>query len=881
MLTKIPAYIDGNNLVHFDWKLNRLFVGNDSGILKIFNPDELDSEPVSLDTLEFLTSIVTFGDKVVFTNTQGKLAVLSLGNEVVGDETHEVIYQSLKPLRDAQIINEGSRIICGGDINEIIIVDLLDENKVDKLPVAENVLSFSYNSLGELVSVALANGDVLVYSVSNEKPELMEKIEGQVPPKTHQSSDLSIDYHSDHANELVCTQSLWSPTGENIYLPTSFGSIKSFTRDDWSLAAESSPYTEQLVALDLSPCNKFIALLFKNGVIHIQNLEKFALIKSLNVEFADTLPISLAWSKHTIFVGATKGELHSIQISLEEDIEGKGKTISEVEKLFLEEASDSDSEQINEIAENSKKRDALDDSMIIDEDDDEDEQDPYQYHNRPVKDILSNRRKRARFLADIPTLLDEPSYELTPYSPGSTPWIKSANASTNTTKRRYLFMNAIGYSWSVKNDSDDLSNIQKSVTISFFDRSVNKDYHFIDYYDYDLCSMNERGILLGCSGHQNETSSHKGRIFYRHHINTSDSWDRQIPLLETEYITSICITSSTSNTSGDSIIVVGTSFGYLRFFNLYGLCINIMKVSPIISLISSAINTVFSIHQSGKETYSYSIISVPDDYKFHQQECNLPIKASRLPLIKGLFFNDHSDPCLVAGHDDTLVVLSHWRETGNARWVPVLNYNNAVSDFGLTETKKNWKCWPLGLQGDKTVCLILKNNDVYPGFPLPLPIEFNLRLPTRCFKSLLANEKNNDEAEEDQIATGSNDLEGKLQKIRDDDPEEEFLRVSTLGKLLASSLGDLGDEEETMDTLKRYSLVFDKSLLKLFNSACEESRLNKAFSVVKLIKNDKALLAATKIAERHSFSNLMAKINKLREELLEMQDDEEEENEEE
>ncbi|KAM9912306.1 hypothetical protein OXX69_002683, partial [Metschnikowia pulcherrima] len=112
---------------------------------------------------------------------------------------------------------------------------------------------------------------------------------------------------------------------------------------------------------------------------------------------------------------------------------------------------------------------------------------------------------------------------------------------------------------------------------------------------------------------------------------------------------------------------------------------------------------------------------------------------------------------------------------------------------------------------------------------------------------------------------------------KEEDPEEEYLRVTTLGRLLASSLSDLGEEEEHMETLKSYSLIFDKSLLKLFNSACQESRLNKAFSVAKLIKNDKALLAASKIAERHNFANLMAKITKLREDLLDMSEDEEDE----
>ena len=883
MLKEIPAFIDGNTFVHYDQGLNRLYVGNAEGVLKVFNPDEPDSEPVPLDIPEFLTSLKSFGNKVALTNTEGRLVIFDLGDEITGDEDFSEIYKSSFPLRDVEIINEGNRIIFGGDNNNIMIADLSQENKVDEFPLADKLVNISYNSLGELVALTLANGEVHIYSVFNEKPELVESIKGVSPPKAN-TSLTDVHFLGSNAHELPCTRSIWSSNGEHIFVPTMSGSVKAFNRSEWSLNMETPQNSEMLVATTISPNNKHVALLHKNGMIKIHDLETFLLIRTLDNYQPAILSINLAWARKTLYVGATSGSFYSFDISLDNETEAGSEiapAISEVDKLFLEEASDSETEDPEAHPEVSRKRDALDDSRMIDEDDDdEQEEDPYRYHNKKVDDILENRRKKARFLSpDTVAAATRESlvYDIIPYSPGSTPWFQSAASGSSSTKRRYLFMNSIGYAWSVKNASDDSSDIQKSMTISFFDRSMNKDYHFLDYYDYDLCSMNERGILLGCSGHRNELSAHKGRVFYRHHVNTSDSWERQIPLLQEEHITSICITSSSAETSGDSIIVVGTSHGYLRFFNLYGLCINIMKVSPVISLVSSALNTVFCIHQSGKDNYSYSIINVPEEYKFYQQECNLPIKASRGPLIKGLFFNDHSDPCLVAGHDDTLVVLSHWREPGNARWVPLLNCTDAISDFGLSESKKNWKCWPLGLQGDRSVCLILKNNDIYPGFPLPLPIELDLRLPTKCFRSLLKDGKEAAEEDEDEFATDDNETEKKLQKVKEEDPEEEYLRVTTLGRLLASSLSDLGEEEEHMETLKSYSLIFDKSLLKLFNSACQESRLNKAFSVAKLIKNDKALLAASKIAERHNFANLMAKITKLREDLLDMSEDEEDE----
>ena len=62
-------------------------------------------------------------------------------------------------------------------------------------------------------------------------------------------------------------------------------------------------------------------------------------------------------------------------------------------------------------------------------------------------------------------------------------------------------MNNIGYTWVVQN-KDTLDDVTSgsggnSITVSFFDRSLNTEYHFTDYHNFDLASMNQRGVLLG------------------------------------------------------------------------------------------------------------------------------------------------------------------------------------------------------------------------------------------------------------------------------------------------------------------------------------------------------------------------------------------------
>ncbi|SGZ51325.1 CIC11C00000005762 [Sungouiella intermedia] len=871
MLSKISAFLDGYSLVHYNPSTDRLIVGNSEGLIKVFDPSQPNSEPVSIDIPEHLTSMSSMGDRLLITNTEGQLALLLVGSSPSGEERFEIVYQADLPLRDSVFINEGNRIACGGDDNNLVITDRLNPGAVT-VPLSDQIVNLSYNAAGELLTVALANGEVHMFSVVNEQPALVEKILNELYLKVHTSVD-TIDYTGEHAHELISTTPIWSSNGETLYVPTRTNSVKAFSRLEWSVLAEFKPDKDIVVAFTISPSNKSIATLHKNGAIVISSVESGEVVKTTKADRLEqgSLPTSLAWIRNTLYVGSTNGEFYTLPVSVDESSLSTS-TRSDVDSLFLDEADESDTEEQEEDGDNvevqkSSKRVGLDDSMIIDEDD-EDEENDFAYYNKSVNEYLPSKRKRQRTLESPAPTNSAPSHGIVPYSPGSTPWVKSLNSSSSKTQRKYLFMNSNGYVWSVKSNSGDSADDQKSITISFFDRTINKDYHFIDVNDFDLCSMNERGVALACSGYRLDLNPNSGKIFYRHHNDTKDSWDRMVPLINGEYITSVCITSTVQGNSGDSIIVVGTNFGYLRFFNLYGLCVNIMKTSPVVTLISSEISTVFVIHQVSPSNYTYSIINMNEDYKFLQQDNSLPLQQPRgnEPIIKGLFFNNFSDPCLVAGYDDSLSILSHWREENNARWVPVLNCKQSVTDFGLSDSKSNWKSWPLGCVDDKFVCLILKNNDSYPGFPLPLPIELDIKLPTKCFKYLKAIGEDEDRPEE---------IANKLKDAKQDDPEEEFLRASTFGKLLHSSLAEAEDEEERMDQLNAYSVAFDKSLLKLFSTACQDSRLNKAYSVVKLMKTDRALLSASKIAERLEFVNLASKINQLREDLLEFGNEEE------
>lgn len=856
MATKIPAFLDGNTFVHFNDFTGRLFGGNSGGLIKVFDP-ETDSEPTSIDIPENITSLTTHGDKLLVTTTASGLVLLSVGSVASGEENFAAIYKSDYAFRDVVFINDGKRSICGGDAPKFTIIDHLDGNKTTEIELPDWPVNFAYCAAGEVVAVTLSNGDIHVYSVINENPIQVHVISNGAAAK-HITSTEIVYLAGEHSDELLCTKCAWMNNGEVLLVPAADGAVNAYLRSDWSISLLFPRGNKRLTSFALSLSQSTVALLYENGSVDFYNTSNAEKVSSLDQTISSGFATNVAWTNLAIFFGATSGEMCSYLVLVEEESEP---TISkEVNLLFIDEADQSDTDQVPG---GTGIKHSLYDSDIIDEDEGNINGNSYKYYNESIENVLLSRKKK-KFAKELKfASQDFASNKIVPYSPGSTPWIRSTNTTNSTSKRRYLFMSSIGYAWSLRNFTGQ--EIQRSITVSFFDRSVNKDYHFIDYNNLDLCSMNEKGLLLGCSGYEEDQKAQKGKILYRHHVNANDSWERQIPLLKGEYLTSIALTTTADPESGESLVVVGTNLGYLRFFNLYGLCINLLKTSPVVASIASLLDTVFIVHQSGYSNFSYSIINVAEDCNFMQQEKPLPLRESEGPLIKGLFYNEYSDPCLVAGNDDALTILSHWREPNNARWVPILNCKEIVTEYGLTESKKNWSCWPLGFHEETFVAMVLKTTDSYPGFPLPLPVDFEVRMPVKCFRAIVE-QKDMDDYEDE--------AEAKLARIQEYDPEEEFLRASTFGKLLSSSMADLDNDEKQLEKLNGYSVIFDKSLLKLFNNACQSSRLNKAYSIVKLIKNDKALLAATKIGERHNFNNLVAKINKLREELMELEAEE-------
>lgn len=889
-VTELPvsAFLDGYGFVTYNTTIDKLIVGNSEGIVKIFNIDEPDLEPTSIDIIENLTSLSSEGDRLLVTNTAGHLECVDLlKNESLG-----VIHRTELPLRDSIFINEGKRILCGGDDNKLFIIDQENDNGLSTITLPNQFLNVSYNSTGELLAVSLSNQDVQIYSVINETPNLIQTIPKVLIENIKISMDKP-DYEDESTYaELLSTKTEWSMNGEFLAIATNDNSINIYNRSNWetpskTLHNDDKPENVKIIDFRYSPLrNDYMAILYDNESIEFFNTKSSELVDTIS--FKASKPTSLTWNKDSLFVGTTKG--HFVKLSNVSFPDTNGSN-SKTAKLFVnneaEESNDEenadDDDLVNEP--NGKPVSHLEDSMIIDEDEEDQEDNPMKYYNKGadyILDDLSRKRQKTSngYISKMNNRnpIQQEHEDIAPYSCGSTPWAKSDTGSNNSPNRRYLTMNSTGYVWSVRtNLGDGNLDQQQSISISFFDRKDNKDYYFTDYSGYDLCSMNSKGLVLATSGYKEKHSNHNGKLFYRNHDSINDSWDREVPLLKNEHLTSVSITG-TSTGRNDGFIVVGSNLGYLRIFDFHGLCLNIMKTTPIVTLSISFTSVLFMINQVSPNLFTYSLIDLEDGYKYIQQNIFLPLKKSTnpsKPLLKGVFFNEHNDPCLVGGSDDTLLILESWRNTNNSRWLPILNCHDVLTENGTNESKKHWKCWPLGLYQDQLNCLILKNNQQYPGFPLPLPIELEIKIPSSVPKAKSSVDElfESDPSDKKLIET----------KHSENEAEETFLRVSSMGRVVFESSQDeeiMEDDvarDEIQERLELYSNEFERSLIKLFISACQDSRLSRATSIAKLMRKDQTLLGAAKVADRMQFSNLALKINKLRESMMSFEDEEDEE----
>lgn len=386
------------------------------------------------------------------------------------------------------------------------------------------------------------------------------------------------------------------------------------------------------------------------------------------------------------------------------------------------------------------------------------------------------------------------------FQTGCTPWLN---------QKRYLCMSPVGYVWCVRHSSTDPAH--HSVTITFFDQSVHREVHFQDHDEFDLAALTSHACVFA--------NSASGKVAVRFHSSMSDNWETQLDLKIDKGIQ--CVTLSSE------VAVVLTKSGFMRTYTLYGTPLSTTSMGfgagkyGAASVITSSAheNEVVTVHQPSPSTYTYTYEDVARGKTF-QQSSSLSVSPGA--KLVALFFSEDGEPFIMdsAGILSTLV---HGRQLGQAKWVPMLS--TATAD---DELKKRY--WPLGVQESKLLCVVMKGQQQYPSLPMPITDEIDLQMP------------------------GLQGIESEYLVAR---AQHEQLqdRIEYFTKQLGAEL-----DESMEDSLADSALTLDKLLLRQFQLACQDQRLNRGLQIVQLIERSESLQAAAKIASAYELTSLAERI---------------------
>lgn len=889
---KMPEVVDksvfdngGKTLISLAPNGNQLCVANKNGLSKVLHMNNPEDEPEVFEISKDTTSVVCDSDNsCILTTLKGDCFRYNFSG---GED--QLLARSMLPMRDCDVVHNGKMIVIGGDDMEMSLVELSDEFKRHNIKSEEQVSQLSYSSQTNILSVSWINGRVCFYSLSSTRPNKVHELDGYIPKNS---------YNDDHRDELlnsidnddiaedndddenavkdpefrdenrICTRSAWHPNGLNFALPCHDFTIKILSIKDYkvikTLTNTNSPgalfidlkfeplYGLYIAAVDVK--NRFIIWNWQTAEVHYKR------------EFTQKIT-NFIWKVHSdnktldVILGTWFGDIITVKRAAE-STEDNLPDNNQAKGLFVdseaEEDSNADGPNLNsppgEVFTDEENGDAVKRHHYDDEQDfvDDDDGAGYVSEHPPHKRARHSRgRGLTPSLGPTPWAVPKP-FSYKPLSQGATPFGNS--------DRRYLTMNNVGYVCVVRN------NEQNSITVSFFDIGRFTEYHFEDVFGFDLSSLNENGTLFA--------QSKTGQLHYRPHNSLLSSWTKTLPLQRGERITGVSHTPQR--------VFVGTSLGYVRIFNEHGTPLMVEKMTPVVGLTAQEYK-VFVIHFHTHRGISYSLFErSPTSAKHYQRESPLPLTLPQDNLqledidsefigfnplgIKSFFFSAYGDPCIF-GIDSVLLVLSKWRSPTENRWLPVLDANMEIWKMAGGKDS-DVKVWPLGLTYDMLNCILVKGRNMWPEFPLPLPSEMEMRIPIFVKSKLLEeqrdHEKNSGDAfgDDDDDDMGSREMKIPVQWAA----EEEFLRSKVLSILLEDTLANegeiYGNESEILVSLTG---VHDKSLLRLFAGACTEQNNEMALSLAQDLKQDRALNAAIKIAERAELLPLVKRINTMRE----------------
>lgn len=736
-------------------------------------------EPETLDFHDKNIYSVSCGpSQVVTCSEDGTAKAIDVeSNSLIG-----TVVRSSLPLREVQVSPDGEMVSVCGDDGQVKIVQISDILRTIDLPNhPQSVKHVSYSPLGNVIATSCTDGNVRFYSISSENPELLYMLEGVIPAVTD-------------AGEQKSTKVFFHPQGQQFAITTKYFDIAVYTLEGWIENGRFQGHSGPINDVSWSPNGLYLASTGADSQLIIWSAKNRTVISRYQVDGI----LSVVWhpSANVVSFTTSKGQLYTLSAAVVSEGPLPYGKVRKVESTSYDLRPESFRRSVatvadadggddgDDIPEDALRKAQLDleaelaegveevDDWIVDDD-----------GAGYVKDRDTNGHdgrlsKRRKVHGSRPSYVEP----IEPFTPGSTPWRGN---------RRYLTMNSIGYVWTVMQDE------YNTITVSFFDRGLHREYHFTDYAQYDSACMSEEACVY---------STESGGMLVRFHDGFSDNWEMSF----TDGIRAVAISNK--------VVVVCTSNGYIRLFNLFGTPLRVYRQAryPIVACTAKD-NYFMTIASAMDGSLRYSVEDASNGITYQRDQClEIPYDGK----LQNIFFSQEGDPCIFDSRGELLVLL-HWRDSTQAKWIPILDSKSLAEREGRRESY-----WPLGLREKQFMCIILKGAE-FPSLPMPIFSEFEVHVP----------------------------VEGTTEKA-----EEQYLTGRTFYELQRDKLEDEEDEQ----VLSSIQLELDKVLLYQLQASCKERKMNKSLDIVRMIHKDQALEAAVKIALRFDMTLLADRINNMR-----------------
>ncbi|KAJ6609897.1 WD40-repeat-containing domain protein [Mycena sp. CBHHK59/15] len=700
-----PAHGPGFTCLAFSRDGIRIFTGGDDGIVRIWKVAEgSEQEPATAAEAEGPITSIAISDDYWFSGSEDSEVRRYVKDS--GQLDGYLTAAKSEAVRCVAIDPRGKTVAVASDELDVKLVDMDDPIKVKFLKGhRRGICKTTWHPTAPLLTTCGHDGQIIVWDVSKDKPEVVVQLEGILPTVLENQKGVIHD----------CS-AVWHPSGDYFFVPSRGHEIVTITRSEWKKKYTFSDNNTPgpITALAVSPNGAYLASASPSKV-HIWSTMTRRVIAShtcnsqmiiTQLAFSPTQNL-IAWtSEDGVFtrwpnpisdtfsdpVKPATELAGSAVVSLAQELPPALFDTDDVEGV---DAGDADLDNVSEGP----------NDWIDDDDDVED-----------LGDIASEGMGTAFVKEMVSITKAQP-----PFQPGATPMVD---------KKRYLAFNLLG----VIETTDVSEQGHHVVTVAFFDQSARKGLRFEDSDKCDLGYLGERGAVFACK----PRTAHPARVSYKPYGTYSGESEWKYPLRAGSVVLGIAAgglspsrnmrESSDGDLDGFGNVVVATSEGDLTFLSGTGRERRIMGLgADFVSMVAGA-EWVFVVHRAGSTTIdgsqnlSYSIINF-EDFSVRQRDV-LPIPKGH--TLKWIGITDEGAPAM---YDTTgrVHVLTKFRIPHHASWARVMDTNLLERRKGKDESY-----WPIGIHGSIFTCVILKGTQEHPGFPRPLHQDLPMRFPFRA-----------------------------------------------------------------------------------------------------------------------------------------------------